>query len=100
MQYILLSAGNDPPPVSIVSDIIAHHLAIHCQNFDHWLHHSTQAAAYRQGDVVYDTEKDFIIYLNHWVSPSQPAIFLETLHGISSKEALPESYQNCPWHHF
>ena len=60
MQYILLSAGNNPPSVYIVSDTIAQNLAIHCQNFDHWLHHSPQAAAYRQGNVVYDTEKDFI----------------------------------------
>ena len=94
MKYILLSADNLPSVYS-VPDIVADNLEKYCLEFcEEWLHKSPHAKEYRKdfGGYIcacYD-ERDFIKYLNTWIFPNNPSLFIETL-----CEDIPQKYNDC-----
>ena len=121
MKYVLLSHDFEPS-VYLVPDIVADNLAKYfCEFADKWLWESPHAEEYRQKfreirrnniDINGDTagvcygEHDFIKYLNTWVFPDNPSVFIETLTGVrgdwdlSPGRPLPEKYKNCEWFNF
>lgn len=52
------------------------------------------------GSVVSYDEKDFIKYLNTWVFPEQPSVFIENIGQVKSDADIPEKYKECPVFHF
>ena len=115
MKYVLLSADCSPSVYS-VPDIVAENLREYCCEFcDKWLVESPDAAEYRFEDgssfpgvgLAYN-EADFIKYLNKWVFPDEPSVFIETLDWSVIGDAingrgklhLPEKYKDCKWFNF
>jgi hypothetical protein len=100
MRYVLISADNSPSVYSVPNEV-ADNLRKYCIDFcDKWLHESPHAKKYhRDGGVCYD-EKDFIEYLNKWVFPNMPSVFIETLEWIDSEKDIPEKYKGCDWFNF
>lgn len=100
MKYVLLSADNNPSVYSVPNEV-ADNLRKYCIDFcGKWLHESPHAKKYRiDGGICYD-ETDFIEYLNKWIFPKIPSVFIETLEWIDSKEEIPEKYKGCEWFNF
>lgn len=100
MKYIIISADGDSM-VYFVPDEAADHLERYCLSFcDTWLHTNPDAEPYRMGSVVSYDEKDFIKYLNTWVFPEQPSVFIENIGQVESNADIPEKYRECPVFHF
>ncbi len=100
MKAVILSADN-APSVYLVPDLVASNLEHYCTDFDHWLHHSPQAAGYRRGKVVCYNEMDFVAYLNRRF-PQTPSVLVERL-DLSLEEIpqrLPQRWQGAPWFNF
>ena len=92
MKHILLSADS-MPSVYLVPDEVADNLREYCVNFcDKWLSKSPDAKKYRVHSVVCYNEKDFIEYLNKWIFPNQPSVFIEKLDSMNN---IPEKYSGC-----
>ena len=115
MKYVLLSA-DCVPSVYSVPDIVAENLSEYCLEFcNKWLRESPDAAKYRFEDesafpgigLSYH-EGDFIEYLNKWVFPDEPSVFIETLDWSVIDDAingrgkpnLPEKYKDCDYFNF
>ena len=108
MKYVLLSADNSPSVYS-VPDIVADNLREYCCEFcDKWLYESPHAEEYRTLFGVAYNEADFIKYLNKWVFPDNPSVYVETLDWSVIGDAingrgklhLPEKYKDCKWFNF
>lgn len=100
MKCVLLSADNNPSVYSVPNEV-SDNLRKYCIDFcDKWLHESPHAKKYRVDGVVCYDEKDFIGYLNRWIFPNMPSVFIETLEWIDSKEDIPEKYKGCEWFKF
>ena len=54
----------------------------------------------RSLDLEEGDEKDFIKYLNTWVFPEQPSVFIENIGQVESDADIPEKYRECPVFHF
>ncbi len=100
MKCVLLSADNNPSVYS-VPDVVAKNLRKYCIDFcDKWLRQSPNAKKFRIGGGVCYNEKDFIEYLNTWISPDEPSVLIENLGWINSKADIPEKYKDCEWFNF
>lgn len=100
MKYVLLSADNNPC-VYLVPNEVGDNLRKYCIDFcDKWLHMSPHAQKYRIGGGVCYNEEDFIDYLNKWIFPKMPSVFIETLEWIDSEEGIPQKYKGCEWFNF
>lgn len=79
MKRVILSADNDRK-VYAVPDRVADDLEEYCLEFcTRWLRTSPHARQYRAyGGLCYD-ERDFIDYLNRWVFPEEPSVFVANL---------------------
>ena len=100
MKYVLLSADNSPSVYSVPNEV-GDNLRKYCTDFcEKWLHESPHAKKYRKDCAICYDEKDFIIYLNKWIFPNMPSIFIETLEWIDSNEDIPEKYKGCEWFYF
>ena len=100
MKYIIISADGDSM-VYFVPDEAADHLEKYCLSFcDTWLHTNPDAEPYRMGSIVSCDEKDFIKYLNTWIFPEQPFIFIKNIGQVESDADIPEKYRECPVFHF
>ena len=108
MKNVLLSADNEPSVYS-VPDIVADNLKEYCGDFcNKWLHESPDAEEYRTSFGVAYNENDFIKYLNKWVFPDEPSVFVEALDWSVINDAIngrgapnpPEKYKGCEWFNF
>ncbi|MFR8828627.1 MAG: hypothetical protein ACLVHE_03315 [Dialister invisus] len=96
MKYIIISADGDSM-VYFVLDEAADHLERYCLSFcDTWLHTNPDAEPYRMGSVVSYDEKDFIKYLNTWVFPEQPSVFIENIGQVKSCGYSRRNYSKVP----
>lgn len=87
--------------VYLVPDEVADQLDKYCLSFcDTWLHTNPDAEPYRMGSVVSYDEKDFIKYLNTWVFPEQPSVFIENIGQVESDADIPESIGNALYFSF
>lgn len=100
MKYVLLSADNSPSVYSVPNEV-ADNLRKYCIDFcNKWLYESPHAKKYHRGGGVCYDEKDFIEYLNKWIFPNMPSVFIETLEWIDSEKDIPEKYKGCDWFNF
>lgn len=105
MKEVILSADGDSVVYS-VPDEVADNLRKHCLYFcNKWIWTSPNATKYRHkdeacGEYVAYGEADFIEYLNLWVFPDQPSIFVKNLGWTDLGKSLPIEYQNIPRFNF
>ena len=121
MKNVILSADGDRMVWS-VPDVVAANLEEYCMEFCcRWLHNirseerrvgilcwlreSPDAAQYRtpmeSGEVLccYN-ESDFIKYLDQFLFPGQPCVFVENIGDMSLELPVPERYRDCPEFNF
>lgn len=100
MKYVLLSADSETF-VYLVPDKVADNLRKYCIYFcNTWLKQSSNAKKYHvKGGICY-TEKDFIEYLNTWVSKEEQSKFVESIGWVNRKKDIPEKYKDCPIFNF
>ena len=67
---------------------------------DKQLHESPHAKKYHKDGAVWYNEKDFIEYLNNWIFPDEPSVFIETLEWINSEKVIFQKYNGCDWLNF
>ena len=95
MKDVLLSADSAPCVYSVPEEV-ADDLAGYCIEFcDKWLRNSPKAKRYRKGGVVYYNETSFIDYLNRYLFPDRPSVWLKNLPWD-----VPEEYNDYPWFNF
>ncbi len=102
MKNILLSADSEIS-VFAVPDKVADNLEQYCLEFCDWLLKSPDAARYRtmtanMVGLCYN-EKDFIAYLNQYISTEQAAL-MTTLAGVYVGDELPDKYAGLPYFNF
>ena len=95
MKNVILSADGSSKVYS-VPDAVADDLEHYCQDFSNWLYESPDAAKYHDGAGVCYDEADFIEYLNTWVFPEQPCVFVADLGVIRWNWLTPFKYRRCP----
>ena len=93
MKSVLLSADGDVL-VYAMEDAIADHLDAWALEFRDWLRYGPERDRYIRDDVACYGVSDFIHYLNDWMFPEFPAVFVENL-GPLGKAPVPEQYRNC-----
>lgn len=105
MKEIIISADGDSIVYS-VPDEVADNLRKYCMDFcNEWIWKSPHAEKYRIADedgeicVAY-SEEDFIDYLNIWVFPNQPSVFVKNLGWTNFDKNLPSEYKNHPYFNF
>ena len=100
MKQVILSADGDSVVYS-VPDAVAENLAKYCIEFcDKWLRTSPHAKQYRvRGGLCYN-EADFIDYLNRWVFPEEPSVFLKNLGWTDLGRSLSPEYRSLPYFNF
>ena len=105
MKNVVISADGERKVYS-VPDEVADNLRKYCMGFcNEWIWKSPNAAKYRQTDedgevcVAY-CEDDFIEYLNTWVFPNQPSVFVGSLGWVDFRDKLPAPYTDCPEFNF
>jgi len=92
VKNVLLSADNMPSVYS-VPDEVAENLRQYCIEFcDNWLVDSPHAKKYHVQGVVCYSEKDFIEYLNKWIFPNMPSVFIETLRSMKDINGKYKGY--------
>ena len=100
LKHVLLSADSETS-VYLVPDEVANSLRKYCIYFcDTWLKESHNAKKYHVDGGICYTEKDFIEYLNTWVSKKEQSTFVESIGWINSKKDIPEKYNGCPIFNF
>lgn len=100
LKHVLLSADSETF-VYLVPDEVANSLRKHCMYFcNTWLKQSPNAKKYHVNGGICYTEKDFIEYLNTWISKEEQSIFVESIGWINSKKDIPEKYNSCPMFNF
>ncbi|MBQ7045469.1 MAG: hypothetical protein IJN65_03140 [Clostridia bacterium] len=100
MKKIILSADSDSV-VYLVPDAVADNLSEYCMDFcDKWLWSSPDAERFRKGEGVCYNEADFIDYLNEYVFPEQPSVFVKNLGWTNLGKNLPKEYKSCPYFNF
>lgn len=99
MKNVILSADG-PSKVYSVPDAVADDLERFCLDFSDWLYSSPDAAKYRVGDGVCYNEADFIEYLNTWVFPDTPSVFVKDLGFLRWDWLVPLRYRRCPRFNF
>ena len=105
MTEIILSADGDSIVYS-VSDEVVNNLRKYCLQFcNKWIWNDPCAEKYRHKDedgemyVAY-CEADFIEYLNEFIFPEQPSVFVKNLGWTEFGRKLPAEYKNHPCFHF
>lgn len=101
MKYIIISADGETAWCALCRmrrRIIWRNTAL--SFCDTWLHTNPDAEPYRMGSVVSCDEKDFIKYLNTWIFPEQPSVFIENIGQVESDADILEKYRECPVFHF
>ena len=98
MKSVLLSADGDVL-VYAMEDAIADHLDAWALEFRDWLRYGPERDRYIRDDVACYGVSDFIHYLNDWMFPEYPAVFVENL-GPLEEVSLPERYESCPRFYF
>jgi len=83
-----------------VPDTVADNLNKYCGEFYKWLLKSPHAEKYRIGRGVCYNEGDFIDYLNMWIFPDNPSLYVETLGNIRDASDVPQKYKHCKWFNF
>ena len=105
MKNVILSADGDRMVWS-VPDVVAANLEEYCKEFCcRWLRESPDAARYRtpleSGEVLCRyNESDFIKYLDRFLFPGQPCVFVENIGDMSLELPVPERYRDCPEFNF
>ena len=105
MKKIILSADNNLKLYS-VPDEVADDLGKYSFEFNQWLFQSPYAEKYRKRGVSNDetyiyvvyNEKDFIEYLNQWIFPDNPSVFIENICEFNEK--IPDKYAAYQWYNF
>ena len=105
MREVILGHDGDSMIYS-VPDEVANNLRKYCMNFcNKWIWNDPHAEKYRIVDedgeicVAYCAE-DFIEYLNDWILPNQPSVFVKNLGWTECGRKLPLEYKNYPCFHF
>ena len=105
MTEIILGADGDSIVYS-VPDEVANNLKKYCLQFcNKWIWNVPCAEKYRHKDedgemyVAY-CEADFIEYLNEFIFPEQPSVFVKNLGWTEFGRKLPVEYKNHPCFHF
>ena len=105
MKEVILGTDGDSVIYS-VPDEVANNLRKYCLRFgNEWIWKSPDAAKYRIKDEDGEVcaaycEADFIEYLNTWVFPDQPSVFVKNIGWTQFGRKLPSEYQGCPCFHF
>ena len=99
MKRVILS-HDGPGEVYLVPDVVADNLEKYCLEFcNKWLPHDKNARKYRtKGGICYGAE-DFIDYLNKYIFPEKPSVYVETIDSSFEGEP-PERYQDMKWFNF
>ena len=98
MRHVLLSADGDML-VYAMEDAIAEQLDAWAWEFRDWLWYGPERDRYIRNGVACYNVSDFIHYLNDWMFPEYPAVFVENL-GPLEEASLPERYESCPRFYF
>lgn len=101
MKEVIISADSDSIVYS-VPDAVADNLRKYCVRFcDKWMKTSPRAKKYKMpgGGYCYN-EADFIEYLNKYVFPDQPSVFVKKLGWTNFGRDLPPEYQDHPYFNF
>lgn len=92
MRDIILMADGARKVYS-VPEAAAENLEKYCLDFcDKWLWTSPDAAVFRKSGVLRYDERDFISWLNKYIFPESPSIFVEEL----DDNEFPDKYRGCP----
>ena len=105
MKEVILGTDGDSVVYS-VPDEVADNFRKYCMEFcSNWIWKSSDAAKYRVADEYGEVcacycEADFIEYLNTWVFPGQPSVFVKNIGWTQYGRKLPTEYQSYPCFHF
>ena len=104
MKEVILSADGDLSLYLVPADV-ADNLATVANEFaSGYVWHGEKSGKFlklcgEQYGAVFD-EADFIEYLNTWVFPDQPSVFVKNIGWTQYGRKLPTEYQGYPWFHF
>ncbi len=100
MKEVILSADGDSFLYSVPA-AVAENLEEYCLEFCAGrLRNSPDAERYRIGNTLYNTEADFIEYLNTCVFPDRRSKMIKDLGWTDLGKDLPEEYKDHPYFNF